>query len=458
MTPDGELLQRYARTHSEEAFAELVRRHLDLVYSAVRRRLNGDDGLAQDAAQAVFTDLARKAPSLSGRPSVAGWLYRSALFAATDLVRAESRRRRRELDFMRDTIGQADPELDWRQLRPVLDDAMLQLKDRDREALLLRYFENRPLSEVGAKLGLNENAARMRIDRALEKLRAVLARRGVATSSALAAVISAHAVEAAPAALGISLTGAALAVSPTAGSFAFLNFMNATQLKIPGCLLALTGGGALWLQHQAIHRLNEENLALRQQIGQMKANDEVPAADSSSAPANDTLTREQLAELLRLRGQVGMLRQQTNALAALRRENQRLQALTHSNEAQATQDDFKQAAIAKMSDARLLGLAELMYAQSNQGQVATNMSQLSQYLTNADSALTGTNNFELVQAAALSGVTNPGSILLMREVQTWQTASGTWARTYLFVDGHAEVHVEPSGNFDVFEQQHSAAP
>ena len=183
MTPDADLLSRFAATNSEAAFAELVQRHVNLVYSAALRQVNGDAHLAQDVAQTVFTDLARKAGSLANRDSLTGWLYTSAHFAAAKIIRGEHRRRDREEKFMREPIAETAPELDWEQLRPTLDDAMHELKEADREAILLRYFENRPFAEVGAKLGLNENAARMRVERALEKLRAALTQRGVTTAA-----------------------------------------------------------------------------------------------------------------------------------------------------------------------------------------------------------------------------------------------------------------------------------
>ena len=160
MTTDSELLRQFARTNSQDAYAELVKRHVNLVYSAALRQVNGDAHLAKDVAQTVFADLARKASSLSRRETLTGWLYTSAHFAAAKIVRGASRRRDREEKFMRESISETAPEADWEKLRPTLDDAMHELKESDRDAILLRYFENRQFVEVGAKLGLNENAAR----------------------------------------------------------------------------------------------------------------------------------------------------------------------------------------------------------------------------------------------------------------------------------------------------------
>ena len=210
MTTDSALLRQFAQTHSEEAFAELVRRHVNLVYSTALRRANGDAQFALDVAQTVFADLARKASSLSRRESLSGWLYTGAHFAAAKVVRTENRRRAREAKFMRETPNESTPEPDWQQIGPMLDDVMHELKTADREAIVLRYFENRPFAEVGAKLGLNENAARMRVERALDKLRALLGKRGISTTAALASVISANAVQLAPASLAATLTTTSL--------------------------------------------------------------------------------------------------------------------------------------------------------------------------------------------------------------------------------------------------------
>src|SRR5688572_15904569 len=212
MTPDCELLRRYTEDRSEEAFSELVRRHLDLVYSASLRQVNGDAHLAQDVAQTVFSDLARKAASLLTRKDLAGWLYTSAHFAAAKTVRTENRRRDREQEaqIMHELLQLPASEPDWERLRPILDQAMHELKEEDRETILLRYFQNQRLAEIGSRLGINENAARMRVERALEKLRDRLSHRGItASAAALSLVISGNAVQAAPVGLVVAISGAA---------------------------------------------------------------------------------------------------------------------------------------------------------------------------------------------------------------------------------------------------------
>src|SRR4051812_1203314 len=115
MSDDAELLRQYAAGNSEVAFAELVRRHVDLVYAVALRRLNGDPHLAQDVTQGVFTDLARKAVTLEKHPSLGAWLFRSTRFAAAEAMRAETRRRAREQEahLMQESANRSASEPDW---------------------------------------------------------------------------------------------------------------------------------------------------------------------------------------------------------------------------------------------------------------------------------------------------------------------------------------------------------
>jgi len=309
MTPDSELLRQFARTNSEAAFAELVRRHVNLVYSAALRQVNGDEHLAKDVAQTVFTDLARKSGSLARRENLTGWLYTSAHFAAAKMVRGENRRRDREEKFMREPTETAS-EADWEKLRPTLDNAMHELKETDREAILLRFFENQPFIQVGAKLGLNENAARMRVERALEKLRDIFTKRGITTATALASVISANAVQMAPANLAATLTAASLA-GVGSGTFTLLKIMTATKLELAFSALVVAGAAtALVVQHQAQEKLRTDNTALSQQIAQLQTDNENFSNRLVGIDDAKKLSDEEFNELLKLRGEVGVLRSQ----------------------------------------------------------------------------------------------------------------------------------------------------
>ena len=248
MSDDTALLRRYAEDHSEAAFAELVRRHLNLVYAVALRQCGGDAHLAQDVAQHVFTDLARKAAALASRPVLSGWLHRATQFAATDVVRAERRRRIREQEAhaMQELNRHPGAEPDWDRLRPVLDQAVNELGERDRDAVMLRFIEGRGFADIGAALRLSEDAARMRVDRALDKLRGLLVRRGItSTTAALAVVLANQAGVAAPAGLAATVTGAALAGAAATGGAvglgAFLGFMSTTKITsvlVVGAFLA----------------------------------------------------------------------------------------------------------------------------------------------------------------------------------------------------------------------------
>jgi len=302
-----------------------VKRHVNLVYSAALRQVNGDEHLAKDVAQIVFTDLARKAASLArGRDTsspLTGWLYTSAHFAAAKIIRGENRRRDREDKFMREPTSENAPEPDWEKIRPTLDAAMHELKAADREAILLRYFENQPFVQVGAKLGLNENAARMRVERALEKLRDIFTKRGITTATALASVISANAVQMAPANLAATLTTASIATAGT-GTFTLLKIMTATKLKLAFSALVVAGVTiAFVIQYQAQEKLRSANESLTQQLSQLEADNEGFSNRLLAAASSKSLSDDQLNELLRLRGEITRLRQQQNVFPKAAQSN-----------------------------------------------------------------------------------------------------------------------------------------
>jgi RNA polymerase sigma factor (sigma-70 family) len=265
MTADSELLRRFAENHSEDAFAELVERHLNLVYSAALRQVNGDAHLAQDVAQSVFADLARKAAPLSRHAVLTGWLYTSTHFAATKAVRAEQRRHAREQEahLMRELLHDDAPEPHWNQLAPVLDAAMQEIKESDREVILLRYFENRSLAEIGSKLGLSENAARMRVERAVEKLHTCLVRRGVTTTAAaLSIVISSNAVHVAPTGLATTLASASLASAAAGTGTTLAVFKWITMTTLQKTLIATTLVAAVGV---VVHQTRQTS-QLREQV------------------------------------------------------------------------------------------------------------------------------------------------------------------------------------------------
>lgn len=266
MNDDAALLRRYADEKSEAAFTELVRRHLDLVYSAALRRLHGDAHRAADVAQQVFATLARDAKKLSGHTVLTAWLYTATRNAAIDFIRAEQRRHVREQEALTmETLFAATPDAEWEKLRPVLDEVMDELSDADRTAVLLRFFEKRAFAEIGTALHLSEDAARMRVDRALEKLRALLGRRGVtSTSAALTAVLANQVVTAAPAGLAGTISATTIGVSVGIGGAAgSATWSTLTGASIVAALMVATVLGVAVYEFRESRATAESMAALR---------------------------------------------------------------------------------------------------------------------------------------------------------------------------------------------------
>jgi RNA polymerase sigma factor (sigma-70 family) len=276
MTENCELLAEYARTGSEVAFRELVACYLDLVYSTAFRLVDNDSHRAQDIAQTVFIDLARRAHFLSEKVTLGGWLHRHTCFVAAKVMRSERRRQSRERQAVEMNALQDHPEAIASAIAPLLDEAINELGEADRASILLRFFEQLDFRSVGEALGSNEDAARMRVTRALEKLRSVLKARGVTTSAdALGVVLAASAVHAAPIDLAATISTAAAVAKTTVASASGAGIktivMTTLQKTLITAVVAVAVCTAIYEVRQAaslraqVQALqNERNSALRQ--------------------------------------------------------------------------------------------------------------------------------------------------------------------------------------------------
>ena len=244
---DWQLLQDYAKRGSEAAFRALVERHLGVIHAAAQRQVN-DPQLAEEVTQAVFTLLARKAGSFRPEVVLPGWLFRTTRFVAARAARSERRRQQREREAfeMQQVQSSKTPSP---ALSPLLDEALARLGERDRNAVLLRFAHDQSLREVGAHLGVSEEAAKKRVSRALERLRSFFAGRGFAVSlAALAGVLSQSLAQGAPAELAGRVLASSLA-GGSAGATALptlaqdtLEAWRWTRLKVAGSWTALLAG------------------------------------------------------------------------------------------------------------------------------------------------------------------------------------------------------------------------
>jgi RNA polymerase sigma factor (sigma-70 family) len=278
---DHQLLVDFARANSEAAFAALVSRHINLVYSTALRS-TGNHHAAGEITQAVFIILARKADGFSRKIVLSGWLYQTTRLTAANFLRTEIRRQKREQEaYMQSTLNEPESEA-WRQIAPLLDGAMEKLGQKDHDALVLRFFENKNFAEVGASLGASEDAAKMRVNRALEKLRKFFTKRGLTLSSvAIAGAVSANSVQAAPAALAKSVTALAIAKGAAASASTLtlikgaLKIMAWTKAQAAIVGVVIVGLAALSvIQHQVQAKLSEQNESLAQQIAQLQTDNE----------------------------------------------------------------------------------------------------------------------------------------------------------------------------------------
>jgi len=353
------------------------------------RQTEGEREQAEDLTQAVFTEMARKAATLLAHPCVAGWLYTTVRHLAANQRRADHRRRCREEEAqgMNELLSEHAPDQAWREIRPVLDEALHELHEADRAAVVLRFLEHRSLREVGTALGLEENAARMRVERALEKLRGLLARRGVtSTVSGLTAALALGVVTPAPAALAAVVVSTALSNGVVAGSttLTLIKLMSISKTSLIGALVVAGIAIPAWQQTRL--------LQLRSQMAQLREGAlETDLAGQQTELASLRKEAERLRkvevdqaeltrlrqwqsktepELLRLRGMAGVARRANADAETLRAQLARQASESGSNPIPGAMADAMKLAMEQQVDGKLSRLKTSLNLTPEQEQAA----------------------------------------------------------------------------------------
>ena len=434
---DVDLLRQFARGQSQDAFAEIVRRHLDLVYSAALRQVRSPQ-LAEDIAQSVFADLARVAATPSSpaggrdatsQTSLAPWLHAVTRRTAIDVIRKESRRQLRE-QIAVEMNAMNTAEAAWPDIEPLLDEAVSALDETDRAAVLLRFFENKSLREVGAQLGVSDDTAQKRVSRAVEQLREFFSKQKIIVGAGgLAVLISANSVQSAPAGLAATifaaatLTGTAVHTSTVIAATKTIA-MTTFQKSIIGAALAAAVGTGVFEAHQVsqlrdqVQTLQQQQAPLAEQVRQLQRerNEATNQAAGLLAENRQLKSNSNETELLKLRAEVTRLHSDSQALASLKadptgaagrvakikarldqmpeKKIPELRFLTDQEWQQVagipnkleTDDDFRHAFSnlrerAKDLFVRWLGQALHNYAKANGGSLPADLSQLKPYFT-----------------------------------------------------------------------------
>ena len=459
---DNALLREFAGHGSHPAFAELVTRHVNKVYSVALRHTRNPHS-AEEITQAVFVMLAQKAGTLGKNVILSGWLYQTARLTAVTLIRSDIRRAQREQEVLMQNLTDESAADPWPHIAPLLDDAMAGLSETDRHAVVLRYFDGKSLKEVGAALGGSEDAAKMRVNRAVEKLRAFFTKSGVTLSAtALTTAIAANSVQAAPAGLAAAVTTAALSgtalTTSTIVAATKTIAMTTLQKTIVTAALAVVAGAGIYQAHQAA-QLREQNQTLQQQQGPLaeqlrqlqRERDDATNRLASIEEAN-SVTQHDNSELLTLRGRVSVLKQQATEANAQARDAQKKLEDELSAAAQFTKHEQ-----ATMSATKQLELALRLFLADNSDNFPTNILQLKNEL-GGKFTIDGIDLYSLEFIHGGTDRAGHANTIEFRERLARQAPDGTWKRIYGFSDGSVQTATSNDGNFDAWEKANTYAP
>lgn len=453
---DQQLLRDHTERKHDAAFAELVRRHIDFVYSAALRMVR-DPHLAEDVTQAVFMALAKNAHQLVACSALEGWLHGTTRNLAANVVRAEVRRRNREQEAATmNEILSAGTDANWEQIAPHLDEALGELTGSERDALLLRYVKNLDFRTVGLALGVSDDTAQKRVSRAIERLREFLHRRGVTVgANGLVVVISANAVQAAPAGLAVTIStaafsGTAVATSTIIAKTAHTIAMTALQKSLIAVVAVVGVATPLVLHQRSVDRQSAVNAELQSQstkLAQQQAENERLAglAGKAAQPA------EQSTELIRLRAQAKSLQNTSNSLAKLKAENRKLRAAADMPEVEPS-DAEKQEMQARLVENKTWLMTSYLYARNNQGRFPTGLSALAKD-PRAPGGGSSADQYDVVYQGTIADLSKPQNVIVLKQKEPMPYGN-RWAKTYGYADGHVEIHVQADSDFKDWENQH----
>lgn len=460
---DVELLNRYATSDDEAAFAELVARRLPLVLATAKRQVGNRD-LAEEVAQAVFVILARKAGRLDRNVVLSGWLYQTTRYVCQKAVRTEIRRSQREREAVQrgPLMDSSEAETNENEVVTRLDDMLGRLRDGDRSVLVLRYFEGMSLAQIGERLGTSEDAAQKRVTRALDRLRRLFGRRSITVSSGvLATVMGGQAGAAVPSGLAAGITLAAVSgigVAPVTTNLVNATIGMMTWIKIKslapiGAAVALAAGvpiTGMVKKQSALNAANDRLRATEMQLVGFESQEEELATLRNQVAEMERL-RERANEVHKLRAQVAQLgRERDGLLARLASLEARPPVLVAASSVDVPIEEVDAPAdrLTAMRGLKLLALSLIIYAEEHDGQFPQSMADLDTAdFENEDGGLT-LDDLVMIDYGDLSTLADRAQSVIFATKEPFETDSEGFPRWgYSFADGHAEVSRSELGEY-----------